>query len=302
MKILSFDVGIKNLAFCLIEKEDDTNEFKINEWGIINLMRDQQTCQYLLRTKKLCEKPACNEIYHSDKIMISDKIYCCNAHKDKMIPSIIKQKCDFNCLYCDNKSEYCLTTYKTGFCKMHYDKKHESFEKKIKIKKKHVVKCGKMPFQDISILLFNIIDNEHPNFINCDYVLIENQPSLRNPISKSISCLLYSYFVIRGIIDVKNIKEIKFISPSNKLKVDIKNTNKVITKDIKDKTIIYKLTKKLGIKYCKSLINDSDLEILNQYKKKDDMCDAFLQGFQYLFNPVPQIYIDKLSIVGFDET
>lgn len=36
VKILSFDVGIKNLAYCLIEFTD--NENKILDWGIINMM------------------------------------------------------------------------------------------------------------------------------------------------------------------------------------------------------------------------------------------------------------------------
>ena len=37
MKILSFDVGIKNLAYCIIEVETKENkEHKIVDWGIIN--------------------------------------------------------------------------------------------------------------------------------------------------------------------------------------------------------------------------------------------------------------------------
>ena len=37
MKILSFDVGIKNLAYCLIEVSDkDNKEHKILDWDIIN--------------------------------------------------------------------------------------------------------------------------------------------------------------------------------------------------------------------------------------------------------------------------
>ena len=35
MKICSFDVGIKNLAYCIIEKKDDG--FDILDWNIINI-------------------------------------------------------------------------------------------------------------------------------------------------------------------------------------------------------------------------------------------------------------------------
>ena len=36
MKILSIDVGIKNLAFCLFEKSPITEQFKITKWDTIN--------------------------------------------------------------------------------------------------------------------------------------------------------------------------------------------------------------------------------------------------------------------------
>ena len=62
------------------------------------------------------------------------------------------------------------------------------------------------------------------DLIQVDEILIENQPSLKNPNMKTIACILYSYFVMRGIIDKEKnkspIKFVKFISPSNKLKVD----------------------------------------------------------------------------------
>ena len=36
VKILSFDVGIKNLAYCLVEFED--NKSTILDWGVIDIM------------------------------------------------------------------------------------------------------------------------------------------------------------------------------------------------------------------------------------------------------------------------
>ena len=47
---------------------------------------------------------------------------------------------------------------------------------------------------------------------------------------------------------------------------------------------IYKLTKDLSIQYTKQLLkNDVEHQnILNFYEKKDDMCDAYLQGRYYL--------------------
>ena len=39
MKILSIDVGIKNLAICLLEVTD-SKLYKINNWEVINLCND----------------------------------------------------------------------------------------------------------------------------------------------------------------------------------------------------------------------------------------------------------------------
>ena len=73
-------------------------------------------------------------------------------------------------------------------------------------------------FENIPIKLQEI--NE---LLNVDYVVIENQPSLKNPQMKSIQMILYSYFIILGKAvnfgEFKNIKNIDFCSASNKLKV-----------------------------------------------------------------------------------
>jgi len=65
MKILSIDVGIKNLAFCLLESniiDDDINknsfnDFKIMKWDTINLTEFEKTfcCEFEKKCK--CMKP-----------------------------------------------------------------------------------------------------------------------------------------------------------------------------------------------------------------------------------------------------
>lgn len=55
-KILSFDVGIKNLAYCLMTKKHDS--VTIQDWNIINLVEDRDLCCYELRTKNKCGKIA----------------------------------------------------------------------------------------------------------------------------------------------------------------------------------------------------------------------------------------------------
>ena len=61
MKVVSFDVGIKNMAYYVLVVEN--NYFYIQDWGIINLMNEKQEnkcCNFLLKGKqpKICKKKA----------------------------------------------------------------------------------------------------------------------------------------------------------------------------------------------------------------------------------------------------
>ena len=59
MKILSFDIGIKNLAYCLVD------ETKLYDWNVINLLSEECNCNinncknnvfYIYNNLKFCKK------------------------------------------------------------------------------------------------------------------------------------------------------------------------------------------------------------------------------------------------------
>lgn len=310
-KILSFDVGIKNLAFCIINKTG--SQFKIEDWGIINLDDDRKLCHHILTTKNLCNKSANLIITHNNA-----PLHVCKTHYKKYTKivdtstDIMAQLENKTCVHqlakklCGKKAEQNLED--TGaLCATHY-----KFHKKILDKKNAPTKistknCNKISLDILSSKLFTKLDT-YASFLTVNDVVIENQPSLINPTMKTISAMLYSYFTIRGIVDkvtTKSIIEtIRFISPSNKLKVNITTTLKSLTEKLvaPTKRDIYVLTKELGVEYCKALI-ESDKEkttLLSTHEKQDDMCDAFLQGFYCLFTPsgIPENYrklLDKAT-------
>ena len=83
MKILSFDVGIKNLAYCLINKED----YVIEDWGILNISIDPLCEHCNAKTGNQCDKSA--------KYICDNDFHLCSSHKNlksyknlktKMIP------------------------------------------------------------------------------------------------------------------------------------------------------------------------------------------------------------------------
>ena len=131
----------------------------------------------------------------------------------------------------------------------------------------------------IHYLTKNIIKlfDETPLFLECNKVVIENQPCMKNPIMKSIQIIIYSYFAIRGMTDNKTTSEIVLMSASNKMKV---YDGPPIELAVKSK---YTRNKKLAILHTQYILKDVDkLAFFNTHKKKDDLADAFLQGLFFI--------------------
>ena len=307
-KILSFDVGIVHLAYCFFTKkeykekdlsgnEKSVYKWEILDWSIIDLTdRDELKCSVCgkfatlqqtnelkesglkyyckIHAKQVNSKPLPYEDFYNklDKKKIGG---CCFSSKESI--------CDKNCTIIDKNNN--------TFCGIHAKKIYQTLINDMKIKPLKKTNVSSMDFDETRLKLINILENKN-HLLNADVVVIENQPSFKNPRMKSISALLYDYYIIRGVIDKErtnsNIKRVKFMSPSNKIKlasdgetqqiVKLKSTDK-----ISDESKAYKLTKSLAVKYTKDLLEHLPewLKHFNSYKKKDDLADAFLQGAYY---------------------
>jgi hypothetical protein len=224
MNYLSFDVGIKNLAFCEL-----TPQKKIKQWGIINMNSDP-TCNMCL--KKPCDKQA------SSSLTIDGEVkYYCSTHI-----------------------------------------KHKSLDKKGKKRKLNTnrdilelskVCVGKLKELDLS---------------NIKYVLIENQPALKNPVMKSVQMIIYTFFVMAGVMEEKSsIENIHMVNARNKLKVYKGEPIKTPYSD--DKKNKYRNNKYLSVKYTALMIHEEEDSFQKLYegsKKKDDLADAYLQGIYWI--------------------
>lgn len=229
MKILSWDVGIINLSYCILNYDEDTKEKSIFKWGIINLI--------------------------DDPIM----------------------KKNMNLVF-------------------------ENIPKKL---------------------------NEYDFLLDVDAVVIENQPSLKNPKMKSIQMIVYSYFLMYGKVlnnQENKINNIDFCNASNKLKVykgppisledlkrkkkkvdekpiindfvekennqeTIQETSEIIVvepekKEKKSNKLSYTDKKKMAVKHVQYFLNENNdienLNFFNDHKKKDDLADSYLQGLYIL--------------------
>lgn len=283
MKVLSWDVGIINLAYCLIDYDYDTKKFKIIDWDVINLTN---------RAKMKCTVCKVNPSFYQQS---GDK-YFCKIHMknaDIIVPSFEDIFGDNNmqiCCYegktrCNKQSKYCYNDIM--LCNVHAKSKYKSIQNTYKIVKYTKKAISTMSMDDFLYKLIVELDKRH-HLLQCDRVYIENQPTMKNPRMKTISVTLYNFYMIRGMIDKQVILAVHFMAPSNKLKLasdgDIKELVKIKKNDNDAKT--YKLTKSLGIKYCLEMISDMPdwVAHFNSHKKKDDLADCFLQGMYALLN------------------
>jgi hypothetical protein len=300
MRYLSWDVGVKNMAYALLEKDGD--DCKLLRTGILNLIDKRECCSFMLRTKKECGKIARQKVIN-DRM---EEVKLCKAHCTKIKVESYKSS-DYKCTKCGSVSSINIL----GKDEWSWCEKHENLSKKVltqfKAKKITGQNCSQQPLQELISELVKKLD-ENPDFLDIEGVWIENQPALINPAIKTIASALYTYFVVRGIIDKKENKLtfVKFASPLNKLKVAKKTTTDAL-KNAKSDREYYNIEKGLAIIYVKTLLTKDELILMetaieNNNNKGDDFCDAYLQGFHHIFDGIiPEHYQEKLRTIPEDQ-
>lgn len=295
MRVLSWDVGIKNLSYCVLTNEN--NKIEILDWEVINLLSDgkpDMMCICHKRDGNVCGKNAKyilgneNDSYTfcATHVNQSDNYYTPEKNLFKITNNT--KPCTFikrNNESCNKKAKY--RNDNTYYCKTHYDKYLRDLENSSvprKIKKKKVTKEQTLMLKRE---LINRLDKLSLHFamLKIDEVIVENQPSKFDNKEKVMASTLIDYFIIRGIIDKYNglnLRTVKGISANNKLKIDKKNTALAVNGLSKSKR--KRVNKALAKQYTPNLIKDQPecVYFLNLHTKKDDLCDSYLQGRYYL--------------------
>jgi|TARA_B110000971_G_scaffold42603_2_gene41950 hypothetical protein len=181
VKIISFDVGIKNLAYCVIsfDNPDNIHDHVIEDWGVIDIMEkflDEAVKCSVNKKGVLCSSPAISAVNIDTKL-----IGFCN-----------KKTCQ-------------------GIAQSNYSKKQ--------IKKLKVVNTKSVSQLNMTSEMINKL-RLLPNLLDVDIVVIENQPVLKNPTMKSIQMVLYSFFLINGYTSPSSsITNIALFNASRKLDI-----------------------------------------------------------------------------------
>jgi hypothetical protein len=272
MKILSIDVGIKNLAFCLFDKSPTAEHFKVTKWDIIDISEKENTiiCGFVEKNV-ICNKPA--------KFKKDDKCYCLKHSKKQQIQiPTSQQKPAFI-----NKQKISKLYEMAESHNIKYQPKIKKADlinlinEHINVNYLQTIESKKAADVDLFNIGLNIKTKFNKLFENegkIDYVIIENQIGPLAIRMKTIQGMIVQYFIMSNL----NVDHIEFISASNKLK----------DCDVKDKSK-YSDRKKLGIAKCLELITtdfrfNEHLDYFNKNKKKDDLSDSFLQGIWFINN------------------
>lgn len=298
--IISFDIGIKNLAYCIFVIGEKTTVLKWNIANLIKLDEDslpkKQLCTCMKPGKKKAQDTMCGKKgAYTDSDITSQTVYCAVHAKNssKIIPSKEMSMPTIRSFKLDELKTFCNTHF-IVFAES--DKKPDIFLKAetaikartlvpIKIVKQnanhvHLVEIGKQIRTQLDEILKDI---------TVDIVILENQISPIAGRMNTIQGMLAQYFIMRP--DISAIPKIEFISSSGKLK-DYKGGSSTGTS--------YKDHKKDGIAFCRDFMTaNTGLSAHTTFEsssKKDDLADCFLQGIYYMKKEKLITYSEDLKI------
>ena len=290
MKILSIDVGIKNLAFCLFDKSENLTHFKVTKWDIINIseQEDNLLCGFTEKNV-ICNKPA--------KFKKNGHCFCLKHSKKQsnlQIPSlqqkpafINKQKIQKLCeIATGHGIKYQPKIKKNDLIQLINEYVHQNYFENIETKK-----ADKIDLFNIGLNIKTKFNKLFETEGKIDYVIIENQISPIATRMKTIQGMIVQYFIMSNI----QVDHIDFISASNKLKNFNINDNNIQNdinlenneKTSKSEKTKYSDRKKMGISKCLEIITNDfrfneHIDYFNKHKKKDDLSDSFLQGLWFI--------------------
>jgi hypothetical protein len=325
--IISFDIGIKNLAYCvfslpgIIEERTfcasdrhinmngthDTTvsgtsspassyPIAVRDWNIINLIQQD-----------IVEKPKCNCLNAKGGVCgktatykFGQSTYCLTHAKSsgKLLPSKDISPASFKKKKLDELADICLKHHiETTSC----DKKATILEKVIAHFEARTLapiilekskNANQIHLVEIGKRIKTQLDMVFYKY-NPTHVILENQISPIAGRMNTIQGMVAQYFIMRDRSDKLSID---FISSAGKLKGFIKDTTKEAAS-----TNTYKDHKRDGIAFCGQFMTANPglatyKHIIDASTKKDDLADCFLQGIYFLRQKNMISYTENLQV------
>ena len=290
MKIISFDVGIKNMAYCTFSIENEL--LKVQDWNVLNLIQETTEipkCVYVTKNKQktCCNKNAKyyknNQYFCQTHVKMAMKEHSWILYDPSFKQSALNKLTKEQLISLGQQHHFTLESPRTK--KICIETLLQQIEEKTI---KPIVKKKKKGANDVDLIHVGQIMKEElnklPYISEITHVIIENQISKIATRMKTVQGMLTQYFIMLDVCP-----HIEYISSSNKLKD--------LTTNIEENT--YKQHKIDSVEICKNFLENNSLGVwedaLNT-KKKDDLADAFLQGIWYLKHKKIITYAENLKI------
>lgn len=252
MKLISFDVGLRNLAYCVLEGTN-RQDVRIVDWNIIDILGEQSGLD-----APRCSRCAASATYRH----ATEGTLACSRHKGKQgkavtktdlakkSPAELRGELDRWGLQCESKRKSDLVTI------LYRHARQNTW-----------LRCVRSAFSgsviDLAPAIVTSLDRRAEIWKGADKVCFENQPDRR---MFAVQGMLHMYFCCRGFA-------CEGVSATHKL-------NNIVTID--DRIDSYKGRKKTGILHAEALAPAEWTAHLLKHPKKDDLADSFLQGLWVL--------------------
>jgi hypothetical protein len=255
MKIVSFDVGLRNLAYCVLEGTS-RSDVRIVDWNIIDVLGEQAGVG-----AARCHKCTSAARYEH----AAEGTFACSKHAPRKKQNVTKKALGMKSVMelqgeIDRLGLRTEAKKKMDLVKLLYNHARQNTWKKC------VASSTSGSVLDLAPALIACLDARKDSWAGADRVCIENQPERR---MYAVQAMLQMYFSMKGI-------KSEGVSATHKL-------SNIITVD--DVVHTYKGRKKTGIVHAYALVPQANQEHFKKHPKKDDLADSFLQGLWCLEHP-----------------
>ena len=248
MKVVSFDVGLRNLAYCVLEGTN-RNDVRITDWNIIDVLGENAG----VGAARCFKCSAAARYEHA-----SEGTFACSRHTPKKQKAITKTDLNKKTIYelqadIEKLGIRSDATKKADLVKLLYNHARQNTWKKC------VASASSGSVLDQAPAIIKCLDARSDSWKDATVVAVENQPERR---MYAVQAMIHMYFSTKGL-------KCEGVSATHKL-------SNIVTID--DSVTTYRGRKKTGITHAYALVPKENQTHFAKHPKKDDLADSFLQG------------------------
>jgi hypothetical protein len=247
-KVVAFDIGIKNLAFCVLE--NNTNVLALENCNILEPVEHVNCSKCILKASYKADNQVFCKRHIPKTHTILKELDGKKLPAIKVLKELIKTH---NCENLGNTKEQCIESLSKKFT-LHFEQPKQA-------------NASKISLEEIHDSLRKFVEDKWSALNGCTSVILENQPAFKNPHMKSVQVLLFA-----------TLRE-KFLSQSQTPSYHLVHAKKKVA-DAKKGDEGYSERKNKSEERLKTLFDEGTVsnqilyEEWNKSKKKSDMADA----------------------------